>query len=324
MQEFSAKLAVVLKALAISRGRLAADLGVDKSVVSRWMSGIYAPAGENLSALTRLVAARHPGFTGLDWDRDAASLVSLFGGVTPSAPQQSSGQVEDISELCHSRAQSKIEVDREGHAYPGIYASFRTVFRNTGDLLIELVVIWRDGTRLRFRQTDPSFSRVGEILIVRHQLFGMGEDDARIDGLAFYILNAVSGRIALRLDGIFSTVTGDRWRTPGATTVVLLRIADLPGATYPDEAILAPIAARMKRLYTDQQVATVAGPAIVSAIRPTVGVPRDDGGFDNILRVPMDRSLTASEVEYNSQLGADIARVRIATIADDPLTIALT
>ena len=35
-EPFSARLALALKALSLSRGRLAADLAVDKSVVSRW------------------------------------------------------------------------------------------------------------------------------------------------------------------------------------------------------------------------------------------------------------------------------------------------
>ena len=78
--DFAPKLELVLKALAISRGRLAADLGVDKSLVSRWVSGTNAPSGHNLSNLTALIGTRREGFTGLDWDRDLAGLAALFGG----------------------------------------------------------------------------------------------------------------------------------------------------------------------------------------------------------------------------------------------------
>lgn len=65
---FPAKLELALKACSMSRGRLAAELGVDKSVVSRWLNGANAPSGHNLSSLTAVVAARFEGFTMLDWE----------------------------------------------------------------------------------------------------------------------------------------------------------------------------------------------------------------------------------------------------------------
>ena len=43
--EFAHKLGLVLKACNLSRGRLAQTVGVDKSVVSRWVSGGQAPTG---------------------------------------------------------------------------------------------------------------------------------------------------------------------------------------------------------------------------------------------------------------------------------------
>ena len=76
---FSEKLDLVLKALSMSRGRLAAELGVDKSLVGRWASGAVTPSAHNLENLTRLVAQRRDGFTMLDWDRDLQSLAEVFG-----------------------------------------------------------------------------------------------------------------------------------------------------------------------------------------------------------------------------------------------------
>ena len=40
---FSSKLQLVLKALSVSRGRLAAEIGVDKSLAGRWCSGAVRP-----------------------------------------------------------------------------------------------------------------------------------------------------------------------------------------------------------------------------------------------------------------------------------------
>src|SRR5215218_7148123 len=76
---FSAKLDLALKALSMSRGRLAADLGVDKSLVGRWASGAVSPSEHSLSLLTQLIASKRPGFTMLDWDRELEALAGVFG-----------------------------------------------------------------------------------------------------------------------------------------------------------------------------------------------------------------------------------------------------
>ena len=79
--DFAQKLGVVLKATNLSRGRLAQSVGIDKSVVSRWASGVQVPTDHNLSLLTEAVARHQPGFARRDWDLDAdafaARLVAL-------------------------------------------------------------------------------------------------------------------------------------------------------------------------------------------------------------------------------------------------------
>ena len=89
-ETFSAKLELVLKALSISRGRLAADLGVDKSVVGRWVTGAVKPSSHNLSGLTALIAGRVSGFKTLDWDRSFADLANLMGADPSAVPGMAS------------------------------------------------------------------------------------------------------------------------------------------------------------------------------------------------------------------------------------------
>jgi len=78
-ESFAAKLTLILKVLSMSRARLAAELGLDKSVVTRWASGATSPSDHNLASLSALLARSAPGFTALDWDRDMDGLASLFG-----------------------------------------------------------------------------------------------------------------------------------------------------------------------------------------------------------------------------------------------------
>jgi adenylate cyclase len=74
--DFGQKLGVVLKAINVSRGRLAQTVGVDKSVVSRWASGVQVPSDHNLSLLTEAIARHRPGFERRDWDLDGEGFAN--------------------------------------------------------------------------------------------------------------------------------------------------------------------------------------------------------------------------------------------------------
>jgi TolB-like protein len=83
--DFSAKFGLVLKALNLSRGQVARTVGIDKSVVSRWASGVQVPTDHNLALLTEAVAARRPGFGRADWERDVAAFSSVLSNGAPPA-----------------------------------------------------------------------------------------------------------------------------------------------------------------------------------------------------------------------------------------------
>jgi adenylate cyclase len=74
--DFALKLGLVLKTFNLSRGRLAQTVEVDKSVVSRWASGVQVPSDHNLSLLTEAVARLRPGFERRDWDLDAEGFAN--------------------------------------------------------------------------------------------------------------------------------------------------------------------------------------------------------------------------------------------------------
>jgi transcriptional regulator with XRE-family HTH domain len=95
---FAAKLSLVLKALSLSRGRLAAEIGVDKSLVSRWCAGNFIPAPHNLSRLSQAIAARKPGFSMAGWDADIDTLASRFGVEVSPPPDTQRGAPSGIAE----------------------------------------------------------------------------------------------------------------------------------------------------------------------------------------------------------------------------------
>ena len=83
--DFARKLGLVLKACNLSRGRLAQTIGIDKSVVSRWASGVQVPTDHNLSLLTEAIARHTVGFGRPDWDLSPASLAERLGLDPPAA-----------------------------------------------------------------------------------------------------------------------------------------------------------------------------------------------------------------------------------------------
>ena len=83
--DFAQKLGLVLKATNLSRGRLAQTAGVDKSMVSRWVSGVQVPSDHNMSLLTEAVARHRPGFERRDWDLDAEGFANRLDALKAGA-----------------------------------------------------------------------------------------------------------------------------------------------------------------------------------------------------------------------------------------------
>ena len=123
--DFAHKFGLVLKACNLSRGRLAQAVGVDKSVVSRWASGVQAPPDHNLALLTEAVTRHRPGFARPDWDLDPeafAGCLSLGRNVVehPPAPplpeRPAPDKVHSILVLPFASAGSQAEQQRLAEA----------------------------------------------------------------------------------------------------------------------------------------------------------------------------------------------------------------
>jgi transcriptional regulator with XRE-family HTH domain len=83
--DFALKFGLALKTFNLSRSRLAQTVGVDKSVVSRWASGVQVPSDHNLSLLTEAVARHRPGFERRDWDLDAEGFANRLDALDAGA-----------------------------------------------------------------------------------------------------------------------------------------------------------------------------------------------------------------------------------------------
>jgi transcriptional regulator with XRE-family HTH domain len=319
--EFGAKLALTLQLLNISRGRLSAEVRVDKSLVSKWLRGHVMPSGHNLAALTDLVRMQRPRFTQLNWglplDAFTAALLSTPDGQAPSpyniAPTTPGWFIP-------TRQQTAMEVAREGSAYSGVYVSFRQSLQNNGDIVPELTAIWRENSNLFFQQTDGLYAaHNGEIFVLRHQLFLAGAEHPRPDGIAASLYIGVTGAKAWRMHGFAMNVHSDRFGTPGVSPIVLQRVADLarPGVPPPLTSLSAVISA-FAAAANERRLVDEIAPEILAAIRPVVGSRRSDGRIDHLMTIPAQHAMSVSEREWTEELERDVLRMRHLLFGERP------
>jgi hypothetical protein len=235
---FPAKLDLVLKALSMSRGRLAADLGVDKSLVGRWASGAVTPSAHSLENLTRLVSSKRPGFTMLDWDRDLGGVAKVFGLELAAAPPvQARTNGSSTSGLPLPGLDiARMVTERRAATYEGFWRSTRPSIAMPGKLFHDYGMIRRttDGL-LQFQMGGSGLLFDGWMLPVEGQLFAILFDTVGQTPV-FLIFNGVALHKATQLDGLILAAALNAARTPSAYPVVMERLGDLSGDREADDA----------------------------------------------------------------------------------------
>lgn len=241
-EPFSAKLGFVLKAFSMSRGRLAADMGVDKSVVGRWVTGAVLPSEHNLMLLTAQFARRKPSFTSLSWERDLAGLAELIGadpGDVPTPVPISANAGLPLAILDQIRATTRLR----GAAYQGFFRSTRPYVLQPGRFLHDHGMIRLDETGLLSLRMGTGGTVVeGWMLPVHNQLFCIAAD-VTSGALLFGIFNGVATARAEVIDGLTLGSALDGGRTPTASAMIFERIGDLSADTAADDARFEALAA---------------------------------------------------------------------------------
>jgi len=241
-EPFSTKLSFVLKSFSMSRGRLAADMGVDKSVVGRWVTGAVVPSEHNLMLLTAQLARRAPGLTSLSWERNLAELAELIGadpGAVPTALPIMANQGLPLAILDQIRATTALR----GSAYQGFFRSTRPYVMQPGSFLHDHGMIRMDDTGLLSLRMGTGGTVVeGWMLPVHNQLFCVAAD-VTSGALLFGIFNGVATARAEVIDGLTLGSALDGGRTPTASAMIFERIGDLSGDVAVDDARFETLAA---------------------------------------------------------------------------------
>jgi transcriptional regulator with XRE-family HTH domain len=236
---FAERLNLGLKALSMSRGRLAAELGVDKSLVGRWASGSVRPSPHNLERLTRFLANKRPGLTLLDWERGMPDFASLFGVDMPPSPAEStsvnlSGQLLDVV---------RNSVDSQIEAYEGFWRTTHASVFEPGRFCQQHGMIRREtGGMLRFELGADNIRYGGSMFPVEGQVFAIASDSVR-HVPSFMILNVVAMPRITLLDGLLIAASSSL-RVPTAYSIIFERVGDLSGDPAADDAHVAELMAR--------------------------------------------------------------------------------
>lgn len=234
--QFSVKLDLALKALSMSRGRLAADLGVDKSLVGRWASGAVTPSEHSLSLLTQLIASKRPGFTMLDWDRDFEGLAAVFGvefkpAAAPAAftPPPMAGLPLPMLE------QARLTTARRGSAYEGFWRTTRPSVLMEGDFFHDhgMFRVEADGL-INIRVGGAGLMFTGWLLPAEGQLFAIIFDTVGQTPI-FLCLNGVPLPKASMIEGLVMAASLNAARTPAAYPIIFERLGDLTGDREADD-----------------------------------------------------------------------------------------
>jgi transcriptional regulator with XRE-family HTH domain len=223
---FSEKLGFLLKALSMSGSQLAADLGVDKSVVRRWLAGAVEPSAHSLTRLTALVAGRVSGFTTLDWDGDLDALAAVLGVDQRSGPDGRSRPAPTglpiplFDEILATTA-------RRGGAYEGFFRTTRPYASKPGRFLHDHIMIRMDENGLlRFDMVSGGVSVQGWALPMQHQVSVIGAEMTS-GALVFGMFNGVPTVKVGVIDGLILSYALDAGRTPTASAMILERIGEI-------------------------------------------------------------------------------------------------
>lgn len=295
-QQFAQRLRRVMAEINVSRLTLSRELGVDKSVIGRWLSGINQPTGHNLTRLTNLIRRYRPEVTQEFWQHATREPLSGEAQAEPVGPAPANGLA-----LVGLQAERRKENDAN---YLGLWAGFYHSTQNRGAVVLAVLHVEDSKSGLRCIFTEGKVSAAGAAIAMGPRLHVILEIEPLHDRLCLFVFNGVGTPDAVAMDGIYMISSGDTSTCVTASPVVMFRLGDdedyrrvgsLTGvmqALYPlnaqniqDSIMAGDPAAGLAALVPEIVLRTVCA---------QVGVSRVDGEIDHVLRMPAHRSLPAA------------------------------
>ena len=240
VDDLAAKLDMLLKACSLSRVALAQQVGVDKSLVGRWVKGTIHPGEHNLTRLTAVFQTYFPDLTLADWYEEPAVLAKRSGiayraGLIPGPDLKADGPFAKIM------AASEPEIEFRAKAYEGFWRTTRPsllmqdtlfheygIFRRSDDGMIEIVM---EGQGLTF--TGWMFPMLGNLYVFLFDPVGRTP--------LIVLMKGVTLPRAMSMEGLLLLSALDPARTPAVFPILLERVGDLSGDREVDDARMREI-----------------------------------------------------------------------------------
>jgi transcriptional regulator with XRE-family HTH domain len=236
MEDFARRLTLILKAINLSPASFGSAIGVDKSVINRWLNGRVHPTSHNLARIAAEIARHKPGFTLLTLEGPIERLTSFLGAEVRASSPAARALAEGAASFL-SFARSDEETRHFGKSYPGWYALFRHRAIDQRRVHLEIVRIGLGNGRLTYVQNDGFNIHAGPVLLLQGQLWILAEQNTGEHGFSLLVLNGGYGATPVSMHGVMSSVAMERGLTPFALRALLVRLADL-GARPEDDARL--------------------------------------------------------------------------------------
>ncbi len=282
---FAAKLNLVLNALSMSRGRCAAQLGVDKSLVGRWCAGTVTPSAHNLERLTHLIAGLRPGFTMVDWDNSVGDLAEKLGVGAPAAALTS---IDGFGTWLSAPGLKDAVAGSvpAAAACEGFWQTIRPAAAMPGNFVRENVMLQATGNGvLSFRMGLYNIRLQGWAYSVGNQMFCAAVNIAS-GTQVFSIFNRPMADRADLMDGITLSCMADTGGAPVAAACLLHRTGVLSGDADADDRQFEAMLSRHPVI--DKGVLPL---SVQRHLLRDVGPAAMASGGDAVLIVPFIKSL---------------------------------
>jgi hypothetical protein len=300
VDDFTAKVGLLVKRLNWSRAKLAHEARVDKSLAARWLAGRTRPSDHTFMNLNVAAARVLPDLTAADWDLPVDQFAGRL-GLAAAAGAAAAGATASRTTLAGLRHPAKVEW---GTPYLGVWAGVYQSLSNWGRPLPCVARFAADELGLRFSWSVGNFSGEGPALARQSYVYGLLELHPIHEKVYTFIFNAVHDTHAAVIDGLISGAGTDG--TPAAGPILMLHVEESDETSF--EALSAACReihdhAASEAARTGDRFAVLRDLVPVELLRlmsPTVGVPRDDGAVDHLVRAPRQRSLGMGRLTLNS------------------------
>lgn len=231
------RLSLALKTINVSPAALGAAVGVDKSVVSRWLSGKVRPSGHNLTRIAVEIARHRPGFSTLALegsDEEFRRALDLaVQGVASSVAQASPGDSSVLPIPYDLVNASRNEVARRGDEYFGHYDVHYWSFTQPGRIARLALMLRPAQGLIEARYGARGFEFRGWALLLQNRLY-VQLAELRHDAMLYLVTNAGQQPRAALISGIILGPS-DGNLMPTASGVILTRAGEIEGRIDADD-----------------------------------------------------------------------------------------